>query len=577
MEIRVVRFRKRHPRILLFCVALFIMLAAPGSPRADAGPFDLSGPTLQMKVTRGSKSLPISAVPNLQAGDRLWVHVDFPSNQSSRYILIVAFLQGPTNPPPENWFTRIETWTKPVREEGALVTVPQNAQEALLFLAPDNSGVFSTLRSTVRGKPGAFVRASQDLEASSLNRTRIDKFLEEIKGPSISSDTPLSQRVALLSRSLSVKADADCFNKPVDEQSSCLTQDTGGLVLEDAPYQSMVATLTSGPSADLVGTFSNAPVARSGYYSPYVGSALDIARLLNTLHTADLRYLPALVVPKQQEELDLKLNSPPSFQKPQSVLVVGLPPVREASLPALHPTDTRQVFCLQNTSLVLPAVGAPLVYSTGIAHDFVLHLQSKTGGNIDLPAKADAARGGFVVDARKLNSDDLAAEATGTLRGFWGFEPYAGPSFSFRNAHSAQWTVPSSDAAILLVGRKGTVHLESSCAPCVEKVSAQGAKGKSIKPDWKLLEAGELEVSLPLKEEPAGTIKLMVKQFGVASPDVVTLRAYSEAAHLDGFKIYSGDREGILTGTQLDEVESFELSGLHFVPGSSFMATTRTL
>jgi hypothetical protein len=51
----------------------------------------------------------------------------------------------------------IETWNKKVREEGVIVVVPEDAQQALLFLAPETGGDFSTLRSTVKGKPGVFV------------------------------------------------------------------------------------------------------------------------------------------------------------------------------------------------------------------------------------------------------------------------------------------------------------------------------------------------------------------------------------------------------------------------------------
>src|ERR1700688_3442652 len=130
--------------------ALLALLLLPPSGRADNAAFDLAGPRIDMKVTRAGKPLPISEVPNLQPGDRLWIHPDFPDDQSARYLLIVAFLRGATNPPPDNWFTRVETWKKQVREEGFVVTVPQDAQQALLFLAPETSGDFSTLRSAVR-------------------------------------------------------------------------------------------------------------------------------------------------------------------------------------------------------------------------------------------------------------------------------------------------------------------------------------------------------------------------------------------------------------------------------------------
>jgi hypothetical protein len=556
--------KNRQIAIYIF-FAIFLVLVRSDLMEAESAPFDLVGPTIQMKVMRGGKTLPIANVPNLQVGDRLWVHADFPSYQSAHYVMIVAFLQGPTNPPPEDWFTRIETWNKSVREEGAFVNVPEHAEQALLLLVPDTSGAYGTVRSTVRGKPGIFVRATQDLEQASLDRTRIDKFLEEIKDGSTVDATPIPQRVGLLSRSLAVKADAECFNKPVEEQSTCLTQDTGRLVLQDTQSQSIVATLTSGPSADLVGSLSTTPVVRGGYYSPYVGSALDIARLLNTLHSADLRYLPALALPKK-EDLHLKLNSPPSFQKPESVLIVGLPGVADVQLPALRPVDPKQVFCLQNTSLVLPVEGTPLVFSTSIAHEFVLHLQSKSGASVDLPATADAARGGFTVDIRKLHTEEMDGEVTGTLRGLWGFDSYAGPSFQLRNARAAQWTVPSSDANSLLVGRTDTLHLKSGCASCVESVSAQDSQGKDFKPEWKILHPEELEVSLPLNGESAGTVKLQVKQFGLTNPDTVILHTFSEAAHLDHFKMNAGDRQGVLTGTRLDEVDAFEMNGVQFTP-----------
>jgi len=44
-----------------------------------------------------------------------------------------------------------------VRQDGIFVTVPEDAQQALLLLAPQTGGDFGTLRATVRGKPGAFV------------------------------------------------------------------------------------------------------------------------------------------------------------------------------------------------------------------------------------------------------------------------------------------------------------------------------------------------------------------------------------------------------------------------------------
>jgi hypothetical protein len=116
--------------ILLWCLASTGLLA-------DAPAFDLAGPKVDVHVKRGEVTLPIGEVPNLQPGDRLWIHPDFPESQTTHFVLIVAFLRGTTNQPPADWFRRVETWTKQVRDEGVFVTVPAEAQQALIFLAPE--------------------------------------------------------------------------------------------------------------------------------------------------------------------------------------------------------------------------------------------------------------------------------------------------------------------------------------------------------------------------------------------------------------------------------------------------------
>ena len=384
---------------------LAIGLAAilePHAAHAETGAFDLAGPRVEVKVTRNGKPLPISEVANLQPGDKLWVHPDLPDSQSARYLLIVAFLRGSTNPPPDNWFTKLETWRKQIREEGADVIVPQEAQQALIFLAPETGGDFSTLRNAVQGKPGAFVRASQDLNQASLDRTRLEKYLTDIHEASDLDPKELQERSTLLARTLNIKVDQRCFDRPIEQQGACLTQNTDQLVLNDGHSQSMVAALTTGPSSDFIGSVSASPMAAGGFYSAYVGAVVDLARLMSTMHTAEYQYIPALALPTQMK-LNLKLNNPPSFHNPKSVLVVGLPAIEAPQLPPLRAVNADAVFCLQKSPLILPVDGAPLVFSTDIAHDFVLHLATKSGGAADLPAVADAASGGFVINTHSLD------------------------------------------------------------------------------------------------------------------------------------------------------------------------------
>src|SRR5467141_2641658 len=367
-------------RVLGLSLSCFLfLLALAGLLRADAAPFDLLGPKVEVRVQRSSATLPISEVPNLQPGDRLWVHADLPDSQSVHYVMVVAFLRGSTNPPPDSWFTHIDTWDKPVRQEGVFVKVPEEAEQALILLAPETGGAFSTIRTAVRGKPGAFVRAAQDLEQASLERSRLEEYLDTLREIPTGDPEQLKTRTTLLARSLNIRLDQQCFDKPSAQQVPCLTQNTDQLVLDDAHSQTMVATLTTGAPTDLLAQMSATPTAGSGYYSPYIGAVVDVARILSTAHTAQYQYIPALALPKQ-DQLKLRLNNPPSFRNPKSVLVIGLPPVRPAIAPPLRAPDASQVYCASQPELVLPADGAPLVFATQLAHQFVLQVDTRKGG-----------------------------------------------------------------------------------------------------------------------------------------------------------------------------------------------------
>ena len=549
---------------------LLTLVTSTTSLYADTAAFDLSGPRIDVRVTRGSKALPISQVPNLQGGDGIWLHPDLPQDQSARYLLVAAFLRGSTNPPPDSWFTKAETWNKKVREEGITVTVPSDAQQLILFLAPETGGDFTTLRSAVQGKPGAFVRASQDLNQASFDRSRLDRYLSAVRQTSQTDPKGLQETSTLLARSLAIKLDPQCFDKPVEEQTSCLTQHTDQLVLDDGHSQSMVAALTSGASSDLIGQVSNTRLAGGGYYSAYVGAIVDVARIMGNLHTATYQYIPALAL-HEDGHLNLKLNNPPSFHKPKSVLVVALPPVEATQLPPIRPVDAKQVYCLEQPSLLLPVEGAPLVFSTTLGHDFAVRLQRANGSAPELAAAADPTRGGFAIDTHALQQNPIPeTRSRGVLHGFWGYQAFSGPEFEFRSAQSAKWSVAPADQSALVVGRYDTLHLESDGAVCVQHIALRGQDGKEIQATWKLNNPNELEVQIPLQGASPGQMTLQITQWGRSKSEEISLHAFSEAAHLERFAISAGDGEGILIGTRLDEVSKLDLNGISFVPTDLF-------
>lgn len=542
---------------LLLLLGLFCF---PPTMRADGPAFDLTGPKVDVHVKRGETTLPISQAANLLPGDRIWVHPDLPESQSTHFVLVVAFLRGATNPPPLSWFTRVETWSREVREEGVFVTVPQEAQQALIFLAPETGGDFSTLRKAVHDRPGVFVRAAQDLQAASWDRMRLEAYLAQVRLTSQTDQKALKEHAELSARSLGIKLDHQCFDRPIDQQASCLAQHTEGMVLDDSNTQALVNQIMTGSTSDLMNQISYSHIGGGGMYSPYIGAIVDTAKILSQMHTAHFQYIPALALPSK-DTLNLRLNTPPSFRDPKSVVVVALPPVGPSKIPTLHPSNLTEIQCAQKPGLVFAAEGAPLVFGTEMAHD--LHIQIDTGkGTVDLPVVADSVKGG-IVPAKPMPALP-PGEFTAVMHGKWGFDDWEGPRFHVLSAGPGKWTVAADDQSALVVGRDDLLHIQGESTLCVSNVELVGTK--PLKLTWKSPKPEVLEVDMPMKNATPGPLTLEIHQYGVDKPDSLRLNAYSEAASLDRLTFSAGDRTATLKGTRLDEVAKAMLGNVVWTP-----------
>lgn len=554
------RFRRWLSVLAVFSVAC--------AHAAGPAPFDLKGPTLEVTVARGNVTLPIAQAPHLAEGDKLWIKADFPEDQSEHYLLIVGFLRGPTNPPPKSWFSRCEAWKRACAEQGMTVTVPKDAQQALIFLAPEDGGDFKTLVNAVRNRPGAFVRATQDLNQATLDRSRLERYLSAIRRLNAANPAVLKDTTPLLARSLGIQVDQKCLDRLPQLQASCLMQGQDTLILNDGHSVSIVEALTTGPASDLVMATSATPQANYGYYSPYLASLLDLGRLFDSFRVANYQYIPALATALDRQ-LTLTLNTPPSFQNPKSVLVAALPAVEQALPPPLHAVSPKDIYCARRDSLVLPVEGAPLVFATEYAHGTFLRVKAKDGKVIELPATADAAQGGFVVDTSTLAAASLEDRFRGSLHGYWGFERFDGPGFQLVNTHSQAWAPASADDGSLIVGRANTIHLQAGSVACIDRIMAKDPTGKELRVEWSAVKANEVEISLPLQQAAPGAWTLFVSQYGLREPHPVELRAYPEAGRFESFSIHEGESHGMLKGSRLSDVARLTLQGLEFVPLSS--------
>jgi hypothetical protein len=577
-----------------FAVLLFLCTIL----HADNARFDLTGPKVEVHVTRGGETLPIAQVPNLQAGDKIWLHPDLPPTQSVHYLLVAVFLRGTTNPPPDNWFFRIETWNKKVQEEGVEVTVPKEAQQAILFLAPETGGDYGTLRSAVKGRPGIFVRASQDLSEAGFEQSRIEKYIASMRLVPPDDPKALAEHSALLATTLALKPNQDCFKQPVELQTNCLTQTGTQSLLDDGHGQTVVDNLTSGANSDFINQASYTQAFGAGVYSAYVGAIVDLVRITASLHTAKYQYIPAIAFP-DADSLNLRLNVPPSFHDPKSVIVIGLPSIQAAVPPPLRPSDPKQVNCLLKPELVLPIEGAPLVYTTGFAHDLVLHLDGP-GAGTDIPVVPDAFRGGLVLShapARKLLPGEMKSRPTsansksptatpqaaakqtasatatpstsntitGTIQGFWGFDTFKGPTVQLQNTPGKDWKLATAD--VLIAGRENHLSLSSTGTACIKDITLGTAAGKPAETKWKpAAQPAAVDVTVSLQSSDPGALHLTIDQYGSSKPDTVAAQTFSEPARLDALDLHAGDTTADLTGASLDQVQKLTVNDLVYTP-----------
>ncbi len=611
----------------------------------DPARFDLTGPKIDVRVTRGGTTLPIAQVPNLLGGDKIWVKADLPDTQSNHLLLIVAFLRGTTNEPPDEWFTEIDTWDKK-SVEGTLITVPNDAQQAIMFVAPETGGDFKTLRSAVKGKPGLFIRADVDLNEASFEQQRIERYLAQMKTVPATDADAIKDHSTKLASTLSLKPDDKCLKLPVDQQVNCLTQSSAPVLLNDGHGKSIAEAVSSGPGSDFINTASLTQSAGGGLYSAYVGAVVDLVHIVSMLKTAQYQYIPAISFP-QDATLNLKLNAPPSFHNPMTVIVIGLPAIQKAVPPPMHAADAKHITCLPQPKWTLQIAGAPLVFSTAYAHDLVLHL-NRTGDAADIPLTPNAYEGGLTeapegqhkpiaalkfqqagdglkkAEVKDASPSDLTV--TGTVRGYWGFDAFEGPTLTLQQNASKEWNAVGDTQ--LLAGQDNHLTLKSDGIACVEKIALSSDKGKDVevaftapgskpaaapkggkgtkddkdnkdkksdadKKEAKSAEAkkpapaaksadkddpaakNELALDVPLKTVEPGSYSLAIKQYGASDVQKVPLTAYNSGVDLGDIKIHKGDNETVLTGKDLSNVVSVQMGGQTFTPAGEGNSDTQ--
>ena len=526
------------PSVRLSLVALAACLSSAGTRAAEPAPFDLPGPDLSVSVTRGGRTLPIGQVPALATGDLIRIEANLPADQSVHYRLISAFLRGVTNPPPQKWIATAETWARKDKKRTLKLTVPQHARQLVLFLVPDTGGDLGTISDAVRGRPGEFVRATQDINKASLDRARLDAFVAGIRSQENSHPEYLRTVAPNLSSSLAVKLNPDCLAKVVEFQAACLVENRDSLVLGDIHSNSLTETITGAPT-DLAMQISATREGGYGFYSPYIGVVRDLARIFGAFNSPEFSYLPALGI-HRGSAVSLLLNSAPSFRKPKSVLIAAMPAIEKNVPPPLRKGSDAAI-CATRPGALFSVEGAPLIYATDYAHHMALRLTDRNGHMIDVPVVARADKGGYVL-ASPLDAAALSGPASGRLHGSWGFDPFDGPEFAVQLPQDSAWQPDR--AQPLIAGRATRLLVQGAAPACVESVSVRLPGGQSQPAKWQLSGGDGIAVDIPPGGGGPGDIAVAIKSFGNEQAAMLTIPASAEPQPVSPAPTESGATPG---------------------------------
>jgi hypothetical protein len=317
------------------------------------------------------------------------------------------------------------------------VTVPQDAQQMLVFLAPEAGGDFKTLMGAVRGRPGAFVRTSQDLNQAALDRSRLERYLidgsraqrhgpgEALAGRAVVGAQPRHQGRRKMPR-------------PNPElQAPCLMAGSGVADSQRRPQH------LHRRGADL-----------GARQRPCDGSELHAAaelRLLQPVHRIGARYRDASSTPSTPRSISTSRRS---------VLRTATSSISRSTrrLRSTIPNRCWWWRCPPSSRLSCRRC-TPSIPRKSTARDarrwscrwkerrWCFRLRTRTTcveprrkRREILESAGDrrcASQGGFVVDTKSLGSVVLGDNVQATLRGYWGFDPYQGPTFRLRNARAA--------------------------------------------------------------------------------------------------------------------------------------------
>ena len=261
-------------------------------------------------------------------------------------------------------------------------------------------------------------------------------------------------------------------------QAPCLMQGQNSLILNDGHSTSIVEALTSGPASDLAMEASFTPQLSYGYYSPYIASVLDIARIMDSFRTAQYQYIPALTLQQGKSSLWRQHSAvvPQSEVRARRCAAGG----RKAAVTSVACRGSEgDLLPARKAALTLPVEGrTALVFSTAYAHDVTLSLSVKGRQKRRAARSVSTLWGGIPYDSIHPFWGAPACPTTLTDRctATGDSRSTKGPQFELVNAREQAWQLAAPDQGPLSSGAIRPFDFAAGSVSCVENVMLKGVR-----------------------------------------------------------------------------------------------------
>ena len=135
-----------------------------------------------------------------------------------------------------------------------------------------------------------------------------------------------------------------------------------------------------------------------------------------------------------------------------------------------------------------------------------------------------------------------------------------------RQGRGSDWKL-SATGDHLIVGEQNHLLLSSTGTACIESVTAEEGSDTEQKLEWKSADKHDVvNLDLKLRTNNPGSVRIVVRQYGKAEPDILAIQAFAKPAELKGVEFHLGDKMLTISGSNLSEVRQLEFNGATFAP-----------